>query len=317
MIYKNIQTKRNKRYWYKNIILLLFMFFSFYGYSQVPVLNNDNVPVILDNAPRDPEPPVIPPPGPPKPSLIAKGVLNIDVIHKELFIIYNDCIDNTNDAFAGVEPEDTEDTTHDHIHEGDVTLKAKSDWRCSGGIGWAGTDWCNDVEMKFDKNCTINEFAVTDVEGFFNCEINNEWYVQLDNYFHYELDFGFGISRDLYQTAEIRVYCECDYEDGWGGNYLGGPRGKIKVVQLPPNETYGPAGHWESILPLARKAVLKGLRDQYSDQVDEMQHIIDVVGLSGSPCSSLGIDGDSSVPLALRNIIWDIPQPLPVMNIQD
>ncbi len=258
--------------------------------------------------------PPLPPPsqplGPPRPRPTAKGSLSISRIHEELRKIYTDCIRDTNRAFRGEAPENPEDHSHDHIHKNPrASLKERSDWRCAPGIGWAGDGWCNDVTMEYETICQVP--AVPE-EGYFQCENVNEWFVQLNNYFHYKLSFGFGISRSLYQTCEIRVYC-----DGWKPNMAPGTGGKIKVVQLPPIETYGPAGRWEQLLGTitfgwTREKVQNGLQDQYSGKVSKMVHIIDVDSLSGSPATSLGIDGNESTPLNQRSIIWDIPQPMVV-----
>ena len=124
--------------------------------------------------------------------------------------------------------------------------------------------------MEYEKVCQV---PFEEEQGFFQCENVNEWFVQLNNYFHYELEFGYGLSRSLYQTAEIRVYC-----DGWKPNMAPGSGGKIKVVHLPPIVSYGPPGHWESILGLAtyglvKDLVMTGLRDQYVGKVAKMMHI--------------------------------------------
>ncbi len=254
-----------------------------------------------------PPPPPKLPPGPPRPSSDAKGSLSINRIHQELRKIYVDCIEQTNAAFRG-DPPDPGDTTHNHIHKNsNATLKPRNDWRCAPGTGWAGNEWCNDVTMEYETVCQV---PVVPEEGYFQCENVNVWFVQLNNFFHYKLDFGFGISRSLYQTCEIRVYC-----DGWIPNMAPGTGGKIKVVQLPPIESYGPAGTWENLLGAitfgwTREKVKKGLKDQYLGNVSKMVHIINDDKLSGFPATSLGIDGNESTPLNERNIIWDIPQPV-------
>jgi hypothetical protein len=155
---------------------------------------------------------------------------------------------------------------------------------------------------------TICQVPAVDEEGFFQCENVNEWFVQLNNFFHYRLDFGYGLSRSLYQTAEIRVYC-----DGWKPNMAPGTGGTIKVVHLPPVVSYGPPGHWEQLLDIATfgnigDLVLDGLKRQYLGKVAKMMHIINVDKLSGSAAVSLGVDGDETIPLNQRNIIWDIPE---------
>lgn len=160
--------------------------------------------------------------------------------------------------------------------------------------------------MQYEKVCEVVE---VEEEGFFQCENVNEWFVQLNNYFHYKLKFGFGLSRDLYQTAEIRVYA-----DGWMPNMAPGSGGRIKVVHLPPILSYGPPGQWENFVNLVsfgkvRDTILGGLRRQYQGKVSKMLHIINTEELSGAACSSLGLDGDDSTPLQERNIIWDVPVP--------
>src|SRR5680860_744702 len=145
---------------------------------------------------QPPNPPEELPPGPPRPSADAKGSLNIGRIHEELFRIYNDCIRDTNAAFRGEQPEPG-DHTHEHLSEcSTCSLQPRSDWRCSAGIGWAGKEWCDDVTMEYEKVCQV---PVVEEAGFFQCENVNEWFVQLNNYFHYKLEFGMGISRSLYQ----------------------------------------------------------------------------------------------------------------------
>lgn len=255
--------------------------------------------VVVRPSPQPPKPP----PGPPRPSVGARGSLSIDRIHKELFRIYNDCIRDTNAAFHGEEPEPG-DHTHEDQNCRSCTLLPRKDWRCSAGIGWAGTDWCKDATMEYEKVCQV---PFVEEDGFFQCENVDEWFVRLNNYFHYKLKFGHGLSRDLYQTAEIRVYC-----DGWKPNMAPGTGGRIKVVQLPPIITYGPPGHWEQFLDIATfgkvgDLVIKGLRKQYLGKVSKMQHIIDTELLSGATATSLGVDGDNTVPLSERNIIWDVP----------
>ena len=131
--------------------------------------------------------------------------------------------------------------------------------------------------MTFEKNCKIQPNAVTNEEGYFECEINNEWYVRLENFFHYKLDFGHTVSRDLYQTAEIRVYCESDHIAGWGGNFQHGATGTIKVVHVPPVSSYGRPGFLERNLPPLKRAVISGLQEQYIGKVAKMRHIIDEI----------------------------------------
>ena len=141
---------------------------------------------------RPPTPPSALPPGPPRPSANAQGSLSIARIHEELYRIYNDCIRDTNAAFRGEEPEPG-DHTHEDQDCSHCTLQPSSDWRCTAGIGWAGDEWCKDVTMEYETVCQV---PVTEDEGFFQCENVNEWFVQRNNYFHYRLDFGYGLSRD-------------------------------------------------------------------------------------------------------------------------
>jgi len=286
--------------------------------------------VIIYPPEKPPRPPFIPS-GPPKPSINAKGSLNIGIIHEELHKIYDDCTLDTNKAFEGVDPEQG-DTTHKHIKSGSTRLKSRQNWRCGGyrmGINDKFEDIlkyrCNSVTMASEESCLLNEHERVEEEEYFKCENEKEWFVKLPSYFFYNLEFNstLNISRNLYQTAEIRVYCDREggWETGFFERFFGrtSPKsGHIKVVQLAPFNRFGGPGLAEKIIPTVEAKILKGLREQYigtdRNLVAKMKHVIDLEGLSGSPCSSLGIDGDNSVPLADRNIIWDIPPSEPVFT---
>jgi hypothetical protein len=69
-------------------------------------------------------------------------------------------------------------------------------------------------------------------------------------------------------------------------------------MDLPDIATFGNIGD----------LVLDGLKRQYLGKVAKMMHIINVDKLSGSAAVSLGVDGDETIPLNQRNIIWDIPE---------
>ncbi len=295
-------------------------------YSQQKLVpDNDNLLNYPDNIIiYDPPPP--PPPfvaaGPPKPSDNAKGEMLIGVIHDELRKIYDDCTKLTNEAFSGIEAP-LGDTTHDHIEKGSSRLKPRSNWRCGGyrmGVNDTYEDIlqfrCNTAFMTSEQNCVLSEHELVDEEGFFKCENEKENFVKLSNYFYYNLEFNsiLNISRNLYQTAEIRVYCDRDggwepgfWENIFGSSLFGVKTGHIKVVQLAPYSKYGGPGFVEKYIPPVKKAVLNGLRKQYLGKVAKMNHIIDVESLSGSPCSSLGISGHASIALADRKVVWDIP----------
>lgn len=339
------------------ITLVLFFWIQMDAYSQIvhnevsdslPAFDHTNVNLMLDDdlvakhpdsdiigwAP-EPTPPPWTPAGPPRPSDNAKGSLNIGVIHEELRRIYDVCVENSNDAFNGIAPEPGDDT-HDHL-SGGYELKTREDWRCGGYRMGINANYdnilrsrCNSVTMEFEKRCVLHEHERVEEENYFKCENEKEWFVKLPNYFYYNLVLNetLNISRNLYQTAEIRVYC--DREGGWEPSFFEGltgwfstiqaKTGHIKVVQLAPFNRFGGPGFIERNVPTLEARVLKGIRRQYTgtdrNLVAKMRHIIDLEGLSGCECSSLGIDGDNSVPLADRNIVWDIPHPEPVLTDQ-
>lgn len=314
------------------------------AYDTASLLSNDDffqqTPDHVIIYPPEDKPPSFVPDGPPRPTDASTGRLPIAAIHTELKRIYSDCTTLSNAAFDGHTP-DPGDTTHDHLScSTGCELKERRNWRCGGyRMGVNGhyeqilKAKCNSAIMNFEERCVLHKHERVDEEGllidhvpttdngYFRCENEKEWFVQLPNYFFYNLvilDVPIlpKISRNLYQTAEIRVYC--DREGGWENTLqpmLGVNQGKIKVVQLAPFNRYGGPGTAEQLLPTAEGRVVASLREQYITKVAKMQHIIDVKGFSGSPCSSLGVDGDGSIPLAQRSIIWDVPSPSVVQPV--
>jgi hypothetical protein len=228
------------------------------------------------------EDPPNPPAGPPLPSSQASGSIGTDQILEAMHVVLTECLEGVNKAFAG-------EGDHGRIRECEsCSVEEVDDWMC------ADPSWWN------EKHC--GQLWRSGDDG------SDQWFVWSDNWLHYKVNFGYGLSRHIYIRVPIFIYC-----DGWD-SVVGG---RIKVVQQETTAYFGKSGTWENILDFISSVITFGYADlkgviesdlskQISgDAIGEMGHEVIIEGLNGQPCISLGIG--SYPPYENAEIRWDIP----------